>query len=238
MTNEMQIAKVAQSRASRQEFRSAPRMNASLTANAEKKLLIWIAQRLPSWVGPDHLTALGLLAQFGAGAGYAWAAFNRLGLLLAVACIGLNWLGDSLDGTVARVRNCQRPRYGFYVDHVADTFGSIAMMTGLAFSGYLHPQIAIAMLLGFLALSIESFLATYTLGTFHMSQGIFGPTEIRILLAIGTLALLFHPHTTLFGRSYLLFDVGGVIASGGMAWMMLVTTLRHGGELYRQERLP
>ena len=152
-------------------------------------------------------------------------------------CIALNWLGDSLDGTVARFRNQQRPRYGFYVDHMADAFGAIAMMCGLGFSGYLHWQIAIAMLLGFLVLSIESYLATYTLGSFRMSQGPFGPTEIRILLSVGTVTLLFHPYATLLGRRFLLFDVGGLIATVGMAVMAIATSVRHGRELYVAERI-
>lgn len=154
-------------------FQPAPRVHQAITAAAEKKLLVWLAQRMPSAVNSDHLTALGTLAQLGAGACYAWAAHYRYALLLAVLCVALNWFGDSLDGTLARVRNQQRPRYGFYVDHMADAFGAIAMMGGLGCSGYLHWQVAIAMLLGFLVLSIESYLATYTLGKFRMSQGPF-----------------------------------------------------------------
>lgn len=218
-------------------FQSATRIQEAITARAEKKLLLWMAERIPGFVNSDHLTALGVLGQLGAGICYAWAAHRRYALLLAVVCIALNWLGDSLDGTVARFRNQQRPRYGFYVDHMADAFGAIAMMCGLGFSGYLHWQIAIAMLLGFLVLSIESYLATYTLGSFRMSQGPFGPTEIRILLSVGTVTLLFHPYATLLGRRFLLFDVGGLIATVGMAVMAIATSVRHGRELYVAERI-
>src|SRR5512140_2583627 len=173
---------------SRHEFHNAPRLQQALTANAERTLLHAMARRLPRWINSDHLTLLGFVAQFLAGASYALAAWNRSGLVAASCFIVLNWFGDSLDGTVARLRNCQRPRYGFYVDHVIDTFGACFLMGGLAISGYLHWQVALAMLVGFLVLSIETYLATYTLGTFRMSHGLFGPTEIRILLIAGNIA--------------------------------------------------
>ncbi|MGA8741746.1 MAG: CDP-alcohol phosphatidyltransferase family protein, partial [Terracidiphilus sp.] len=150
----------------------------------------------------------------------------------------LNWFGDSMDGTLARVRNQQRPRYGFYVDHMVDIFGATALMCGLGFSGFVHWQVAMAMLLAFLLLSAESYLATYTLSCFQMSQGIFGPTEIRILLIMGNLALLRSPYATVMGHRLLLFDVGGVIAAIAMFAMAVAVAARHTGQLYRQEPLP
>jgi phosphatidylglycerophosphate synthase len=143
-----------------------------------------------------------------------------------------------MDGTLARVRRQQRPRYGFYVDHMVDIFGSVALMCGLGYSGFLHWQTAIAMLVAFLLLSSESYLATYTLSCFQMSQGMFGPTEIRILLILGNLALLHSPYSTLFGQRMLLFDLGGAIAALCMFAMAILITLRHTAELYRQEPLP
>jgi phosphatidylglycerophosphate synthase len=154
-----------------------------------------------------------------------------------IVCIVLNWFGDSMDGTLARVRNQQRPRYGFYVDHIVDIFGATALMCGLGFSGLVHWPVAAAMLIGFLLLSAESYLATYTLSCFQMSQGVFGPTEIRILLIIGNLALLRSPYATLMGHRYLLFDVGGTIAATVMFGVAIVVALRHTAELYRQEPL-
>jgi phosphatidylglycerophosphate synthase len=213
------------------------RINRSLTAAAEKRLLVWMAGRAPRWVTSDGLTALGLAAQFAAGACYALARWDRLWLVGACVCLALNWLGDSLDGTLARVRRQQRPRYGFYVDHVVDIVGAVAMMGGMALSGLVHAPIAIAMLIAFLLLSAESYLATHTLGSFQMSQGVFGPTEIRILLIIGNVALLRSPYSHLFGHTWLLFDVGGVIATAGMTAMALITVVRHTADLYRQEPL-
>jgi phosphatidylglycerophosphate synthase len=218
-------------------FRSALRINRSLTSTAEKRALVWMAERAPAWVSSDGLTTLGFAAQIAAGVCYARARFDRRALLLAIVCLGLNWLGDSLDGTLARVRRDERPRYGFYVDHMVDIFGATALMCGLGFSGLLHWPVAMAMLIGFLLLSAESYLATYTLGRFEMSQGLFGPTEIRILLAAGNLAALRSPYSTIMGHRWLLFDLGGVIAAAVMFGMAIVVGARHMAELYRQEPL-
>ena len=219
-------------------FQTARRVNRSLTASVERRSLQWMAERLPAWVSSDQLTLLGLGSQVGAGVCYALAKYNRFALLVVILCIVLNWFGDSMDGTLARVRKQQRPRYGFYVDHMVDIFGSVAMMCGLGYSGFLHWQTAIAMLIAFLLLSSESYLATYTLSCFELSQGIFGPTEIRILLIIGNLALLHSPYSTLFGHKILLFDLGGTIAAACMLAMAIGVTVRHTAELYRQEPLP
>jgi len=220
------------------EFRTARRVNQALTARIEKRVLQWMAERAPSWLTSDQLTLLGFAAQVAAGVCYALSRYDRRALLLVIVCLALNWLGDSMDGTLARVRRQQRPRYGFYVDHMVDIFGSVALMCGLGYSGFLHWQTAIAMLVAFLLLSSESYLATYTLSCFELSQGIFGPTEIRILLIIGNLALLRSPYSTLFGHTMLLFDLGGTIAAVSMFAMAIIVTARHTSELYRQEPLP
>jgi phosphatidylglycerophosphate synthase len=219
-------------------FVPAVRLNASLTASVEKHALQWMAQRAPRWLSSDQLTVLGLTAQVAAGACYGLARYDRRALLGVILCVALNWLGDSLDGTLARVRQQQRPRYGFYVDHIVDCFGAIALMGGLGCSGMLHWPVAIAMLIAFLLLSAESFLATYTLSRFQLSQGIFGPTEIRILLILGNLALLRSPCATLLGHRMLLFDLGGTIAAVCMFAMAVGITLRHTAQLYREEPLP
>jgi phosphatidylglycerophosphate synthase len=219
-------------------FQNASRINRSLTASLEKRALEWMARHAPRWLSSDQLTLLGLGAQIGAGVFYALSRFHRSALLLVILCLALNWLGDSLDGTLARVRRQQRPRYGFYVDHMADIFGSVALMCGLGFSGFLHWQTAIALLVAFLVLSSESYLATYTLSCFQLSQGIFGPTEIRILLIVGDLALLRSPYSIVFGHTVLLFDLGGIIAACGMAAMAITVAVRHTAQLYREEPLP
>jgi len=219
-------------------FTSARRINRSLTAGTEKRALIYLAEHAPAWLTSDQLTLLGLTAQIGAGIAYALARYKRFALLAVVLCLILNWLGDSLDGTLARVRHQQRPRYGFYVDHIVDVFGSVALMCGLACSGLLHWQTGIAMLIAFLILSAESYLATYTLSTFELSQGFFGPTELRILLILGNLAALRSPWAHVLGHRLLLFDIGGAIGAASMFVLAIVVTIRHTTELYQQEPLP
>jgi archaetidylinositol phosphate synthase len=216
-------------------FVNAPRIHTAITAPAERWLLTWIAERIPAGIHPDHLTALGFVSQLLAGAAYALASYNAHVLWLVNTFLFLNWLGDSLDGTLARVRNQQRPRYGFYVDHIADTFGALALMTGLGYSGYIHWRIAAGMLAGFYVLSIESYLTTYTRGCFHLSHGGLGPTEVRILLAVGNAVVFTHPYSQIAGRSFLVFDAGGTVAMAGMAFMALVAATRNTVALYREE---
>jgi len=221
----------------RRPFPDMLRVQESWLAVLEKRALLWLAARTPERIGPDHLTVLGLAAQIGAGVCYALAAWNRYALLGVTACLALNWLGDSLDGTLARVRQRLRPRYGFYVDHMVDTFGAVALMGGLALSGYMHPWIAAGLLVAFLMLSIQSYLATHALGEFRISFWRFGPTELRILLAVGNLALFWKPAVNLLGDRYRLFDVGGVIGLAGMGAMVVVFTLQNTMRLYREERI-
>jgi archaetidylinositol phosphate synthase len=224
-----------------EKFQSAERAQLSILARIEKRCLLWLAARLPLWVTSDQLTALSLLAMLGAGLSYWMARADRRGLLLVIVCLAVNWFGDSLDGTLARFRNQQRPRYGFYVDHVVDTFGALFLFMGLALSGYMSMRVAAALLIAYYLLSIEVYLATYTVGTFHMSFGGIGPTELRILLSIGNLALYFHPAVAMVHiahGSYRLFDVGGAIGGAGMVLMTLAATAKHTRMLYRAEPLP
>ena len=219
-------------------FKDAERKQLSMLASMEKKTLIWLAHRLPRWVNSDHLTLLGFVAMFFAGLGYWLARFDRRALIGVIVALVINWFGDSLDGTVARVRNRLRPRYGFYVDHVTDAIGTSFLMGGLALSSYMSPYIALGLLIAFLLLSIEVYLTTYTIGSFHLSFWSFGPTELRVLLCIGNIALFWHPTVTVAGQRYLLFDVGGIIGICGMAAMLIWSSLRHTRELFNAERLP
>jgi phosphatidylglycerophosphate synthase len=216
-------------------FANAARIQESFTAPLERRILRWLAQRMPARINSDHLTALGFAAQLGAGTAFALARWNRIALVLAIVCIALNWFGDSLDGTLARQRNQQRPRYGFYVDHMIDSFGALFIMLGLSASGFIDARIAIAMLITFLMLSIEVYLATYTLGSFRLSYAKFGPTEIRLLLIAACIRLMIDPNVHLAGRAFRLFDVGGAMAAAGMAAMCVVSAVIHTRELYRQE---
>ncbi len=219
-------------------FQDAKRDQSSLLAPVEKRVLAAIARRMPAWVTPDHLTALGFAGMLLTGACYALGRGYELAPLGASACLVLNWFGDSLDGTLARVRNRLRPRYGFYIDHMLDSFGTAFLLAGLAVSPYMSAWVAVALLVLFLLLSIQSYLATYTLGTFHLSFWKLSPTELRLLLIAGNTALYLRgPLAGIAGREFLLFDAGGVIGIAGMAAMLAAVTVRNTKRLYDAERL-
>jgi archaetidylinositol phosphate synthase len=219
-------------------FNEAKREQVSLLAPMEKKVLIWLAYRTPGRITSDHLTVLGLLSLLGAGLSYWYSRNSPVGLALATVFLGLNWLGDSLDGTLARIRNRQRPRYGFYVDHIVDAFGTLFLLGGLAFSGYMTPEVTACLLIAYFILSIEVYLSTYTIGAFHLSFWKFSPTELRILLAIGNVALFYRPIVQIGPLSFRLFDVGGAAGVTGMAAMLIWAAVKHTRHLYRLERLP
>lgn len=219
-------------------FREAKRIQQAFTASLEKRTLMWLAARTPLWINSDHLTVLGLAAMAGAGASYWWARTNPLGLVAVAVCLAVNWLGDSLDGTLARYRNHCRPRYGFYVDHIVDAFGALFLLGGMALSGYMAPLVAMGLLVAYLILSIEVYLASYTLGDFKISYFKMGPTELRILLAVGNLFLLYKSVVHLFGRAYKLFDVAGTVGFSGMMLVAFVSIVQHTVKLYRREPIP
>lgn len=219
------------------EFRSADREHHSILSAIEKKALIAIARRLPDWVQPDHLTILGFISLLGVGLSYWYAHSAPAGLIWVVFFFILNWFGDSLDGTLARVRERQRPRYGFYVDHVLDACGSVFVFGGLALSGYMSERIAVGLLVAYFLLSIEVYLATYTVGKFHLSFAMFSATELRLLLMIGNIALLVHPYALIAGKQYLLFDVGGAVGIVGIGFALLWSIAKHTCFLYNAERL-
>ena len=219
----------------RPKFQDPARLLNSVLAPLEKRCLIWLAHRMPRRVNSDHLTALALVAMLAAGLSYWLARVSAVGLILVIVCLAVNWFGDSLDGTLARVRQHQRPRYGFYVDHVVDAFGAAFLLGGLALSGYMHPYVALSLLSVYLMLCVEVFLATHCLGTFKMSFMKVGPTELRILLAVGNVALFFRPNVTLFGHAFRMFDIGGVIGAVGLLITLVISAVRNTRTLYEAE---
>jgi len=215
------------------------RENLSVLAEAEKRALVLIAGRLPRWIGSDHLSFLGLASMLAAGVSFAAVQFTPWAALAVVVCLAANWFGDSLDGTVARVRDQQRPRYGFYVDHVIDLAGTTALLVGLACSSAMHPLMAVGVLAAYLLVSGESYLATHSVGVFRMSFLGFGPTELRLLLAAGVLKIAQTPlvDVPVLG-AVRLFDLGGVIAIGGLVVAFVVSAVRNTRVLYLAEPLP
>ena len=213
------------------------RQHNSVLAASEKRALIWIANRLPRWINSDHLSALGLAAMAGAGASFVLAGTDPVaGASLVVLCLLLNWFGDSLDGTVARVRNQQRPRYGYYIDHVIDLAGTAMLFAGLAASGYMTPAIAVLVVAAYYLVSAETFLSTHSRGVFTMAFLGIGPTELRVLLAAGAIALINTPMVAPLGiEPVRLWDLGGVIGTAGMVATFMASSIRNGRALYAEE---
>lgn len=211
----------------------------SVLADTEKRLLIAMARRLPRFINSDHLSALGLAGIVLAGASFALMSVTPLAAYGVPVALAINWFGDSLDGTVARVRNQQRPRYGYYLDHVLDLVGTTALMSGLALSGLLHPVLALALLIVYLLLCAESYLSTHAAGVFKMSFAGFGPTELRLVLVAGALKAAVSPlvHVPTLGVMQL-FDIGAMIALVGMSGAFLISAARTTRLLYRAEPIP
>src|SRR5947207_15177687 len=214
-------------------FKPANRQQGNIIAPLEKRILASLAARMPEWVNPDHLTLLGFTGMALAGLSYYLARWNRWMLLGSVVFLAVNWFGDSLDGTLARYRNRQRPRYGFYVDHIIDTFGIFFLLFGMTLSGYMSQRVAAAVLISYFMLAINSYLAAYSIGIFKISQWKLGPTELRLLLMVGNVFMIYRPRV--YHHRYLLFVLGGIIAEIGMSLMMLVLSIKHTHTLYKKE---
>jgi phosphatidylglycerophosphate synthase len=220
---------------------SAPREirdHRSILAAAEKRALVWMAGRLPRSVNSDHLTGLGAAAMALCGASYAISPGRPWALAAAIALLAVNWFGDSLDGTVARVRHHERPRYGFYVDHVLDVVGVLMLVGGLVAGRHMSAAAGAGFLIAYYLLMIEIALATHTVGTFRISYWRFGPTELRILLAAGTLQLMRSDYVTIGGSSWLLFDVGATAAIAGLVVTFIASVIANTRTLYTREPLP
>jgi len=210
----------------------------SVLASAEQRLLVAIATRLPRWLNSDHLTLVGLLSMPAAGAALACLGSARWAPAAATAALAANWFGDSLEGTLARVRHRQRPRYGYYVDHVIDLAGAAALFSGLGASGLMTPAIAVAVLAAYLLVSAETFLATHAVGVFRLSFAGVGPTELRLLLCVGAFHVARHPWVEVAGRTVRLLDAGGLLAVAGLVAAFAASAVRHTHALYLAEPLP
>lgn len=213
------------------------RIHNSILFNPELRALRWMAQRLPRAIGPDHLTALALGSMFLTGLSYFFSSRAPIFLFAASFWLVVNWFGDSLDGTVARVRNQQRPRYGYYVDHICDAFGALFLFAGLASSGIMSERVGLALLIAYFLIAINSYLAACSIGEFRVSFWRFGPTELRLLLIAGNTAAFFNPTVRLFGQEWLFFDVGGLIGAAGITLVTLVSAIQTTKRLYAMERV-
>ena len=215
---------------------SSGRVQTSLLAAAEKRALIWLATRLPRWVTPDQLTFLGLVAMIGIGVAYYVSARHYAYLLAASLGLVVNWFGDSLDGTLARVRKMERPKYGYYLDHLVDAFGTSFMLLGLAYSGFMSPPLGIALLTLYLIMSINVYLATHTVGVFSISFARLSPTEGRILLIVLNITLIFVKEVRLFSWRVNILDAVAGIAGILLLVLILRNAVRNLSSLNRTER--
>ena len=183
-----------------------------LLAPIERRVLDFLVRRLPARVMPDHLTVLGLFASTLIGVSYMLSNRNEDWLWMASFAIVLNWFGDSLDGSLARFRKIERPRYGFYLDHLTDAYSTLLIGLGLGLSPYMLLSVGLAIVIAYLLLSINVYLETHVFGDFRFSYGRFGPTEVRVaLIFLNTMALLWGPLPFgIRGIGATIFDVAGV----------------------------
>src|SRR2546426_7849775 len=193
-------------------------------AEPERRLLRAVAARLPSVVRSDHLTVLGVLGATGAGAAYALSSFSSVWLWAASAMLVANWLGDSLDGTLARVRRHERPRYGYYLDHLVDAYSTVAVGVGIGLSPYANLGIALVAVWLYLALSLNVYLESTVFGAFRLGYGRLGPTEVRlILVALNTMLFVLRPVPGLAALPWRLL-ADGVLGAAALGMLVLLVS--------------
>jgi phosphatidylglycerophosphate synthase len=208
-----------------------------LLARPEARALEWLARRTPRRVMPDHLTALGVVAAAGIAVAYALSNHGDGWLWAASALLVVHWLGDSLDGTLARVRNTERPRYGYYLDHLVDALATALIGVGLGLSPHLLLATGLVVVVAYLVLSINTYLETQALGVFSLGYGRLGPTEARIgLIGLNTAMALGVPlHLTVAGVGLSALDVAALGIVAVMLVSLLVRAARNLRELGRLE---
>lgn len=190
------------------DIKSHKRINDIFLASLERPALQWLAAHTPSWIGPDHMTLLGLFGSFVVFAGYFMTNISPAFLWLASLGFMINWYGDSLDGTIARFRRQERPIYGFFVDHTVDAISEVFVFLGLGLSPYVRFDLACLALIGYLLLSVLVYIRTCVKGEFVISYGKLGPTEAR-LIAIGANTLVFfigNPQWTMLSMTSSVYD--------------------------------
>lgn len=202
-----------------------------LLAGPERRLLRAIARALPPWLNSDHLTIIGVIGAVGVAVAYALSPFDPGWLWLATGMLVVNWFGDSLDGTVARVRKHERPRYGYYIDHAVDALTTTLIAGGLGLSPFVSLWVSLVVVIVYLMLSINVYLESAVYGIFNISYGRFGPTEARIILALVNTALYF---AVVHGLSpAAILGVADPFVCGLAAVMFLVLVVRFARNLRR-----
>ncbi|HWO49933.1 MAG TPA: CDP-alcohol phosphatidyltransferase family protein [Solirubrobacterales bacterium] len=217
---------------------AAEREESFLLAVPEKRLLRWLAGRLPRWILPDDMTAIGVVAALAVAVAYQLSNDGNGWLWAASALLVVQWIGDSLDGTLARVRGIERPTYGYYLDHLVDAIATAAIGIGLGLSPFMLLSVGTLIVVAYLILSINVYLESFAFSRFSIGYGKIGPTEIRlILIALNTLLALdlvgldFH----LAGLDLTVFDLVGLAIAATMIALLLARSARNLRELAERE---
>lgn len=212
---------------------TATREMTFLLADPERRLLIAIASRMPKTIASDHLTVLGALGALFTGIAYALSSLDSWWLWVATIMLAANWFGDSLDGTLARVRQAERPKYGYYLDHIVDAFSTSAIGIGIGLSPFVELPFALALVVLYLTLSINVYLESHVFGVFQLGYGRIGPTEVRVLLIVAN-TLLF---ATSGLNSYLISLISNGVVAVLSAAMFVTLVARFGRNLRRLARM-
>jgi archaetidylinositol phosphate synthase len=212
------------------------RIQRNVLAEGEKRLIAWLCPRLPAWFTPDRLTLIALIAAFAIGLGYTLSNLHPAWLWLAVAGYFVHWFGDSLDGSIARYRRIERPRFGYFIDHSADGLAVLLILGGIGASPYLRVDVAMFTVVAYLLLAVHTFLLAKVQGDFPLSHMGAGPTELRLILIALTVAMsLFGPDE---GRiaGFNAFDIVFTAVSTVLVGIFVVQTLRVGRDLAIADR--
>lgn len=211
-----------------EQQKQAVRIQTSFLNGIEKKTLVWMAQRLPKWVTSDFLTFLGVLGAVIASAGYVLSNYNILYLWIATGGILLNWFGDSLDGTVARVRNTQRPIYGYFLDHNIDGMTLAVVCVGAGFSSMLNLAVSMSVFGAYMLMTVFTYINTHLRGDFRLTYGKMGPTEFRLIIVIINTLVMYVPyirnynyHFTVYGTD-VVFSMFDFMALGVTAILLII----------------
>ena len=217
------------------KVQQSQRVQTSILNAPEKKILNWLAARQPDWVTSDMLTAIGSVGALMIGTGYALSGVNINFLWLSTLGLFVNWYGDSLDGTLARYRNAQRPKYGFFIDHMVDCFNEVAMFVGFGLSPFVKFNLGLMVLACYFMISIYVYISAHLKGEFKLTYAKCGPTEIRFIAVIVNTGLLFVPAVrqfaldiTLFGHdiSLSLFDIVAIVLVVGMLLLIFINFIK------------
>jgi phosphatidylglycerophosphate synthase len=200
--------------------------------STERKIIEKWVQKLPLFLTPDRLTFISVFSSFIIGLSYLFSTYNKWWLMLNCLMWFLQWFGDSFDGEVARYRNIQRPRYGYFIDHFFDCFCVFIIIVGLGISPLLKLSTALIIGILYLFLSLTSTLAAFTQGRYKIGWGGVGGTEGRmfmIVINIIVIAIPGFPHNlfTLFGTMFTLVDVCAVIFCLLMSYALVYSVVEN-----------